>query len=101
MNKLAAIVAASGNADQWPDGDWEVIQGDAFGQLDRVPNESCKLIVTSLLYNIGKEYERDERLSSLEYVRWLNKIIGKLCEKVTSDGHICWQSGNFVGFITN
>lgn len=96
MNKLAAIVAAPDHDDQCPNGDWEVIEGDAFEKLDCVPNASCKLVITSPPYNIGKEYERDERLSLLEYVRWLNRIIGKLCEKVTPDGHICWQSGNFV-----
>jgi adenine-specific DNA-methyltransferase len=96
VNKLAAIVAAPKNDDQCPEGDWEIIEGDAFEMLDRVPDASCKLIVTSPPYNIGKEYERDQRLSLPEYVRWLNKIIGKLCEKVTADGHICWQSGNFV-----
>lgn len=96
MNKHAAIVAAPVKRDQCPNGDWEVIEGDAFEILDRVADGSCKLIVTSPPYNIGKEYERDERLSLLEYVRWLNKIIGKLCDKVTPDGHICWQSGNFV-----
>lgn len=75
---------------------WDVLEGDAFERLDLVADGSCKLVVTSPPYNIGKEYERDQRLSLREYIRWLDKIIGKICEKVAEDGHICWQSGNFV-----
>jgi DNA modification methylase len=76
--------------------DWLVLEGDAFDQLDSVDDGSCKLVVTSPPYNIGKEYERDQRLTLREYIRWLDKIIGKLCQKISEDGHICWQSGNFV-----
>jgi DNA modification methylase len=74
---------------------WDIREGDALTQLDSVEDGSCKLIVTSPPYNIGKEYERDQRLSLSEYARWLNKIIGKVCDKVAAEGHICWQSGNF------
>jgi DNA modification methylase len=96
MNTFAPIVAAPSSDDQSPDAEWEIIEGDALQELDSVRDNSCKLIVTSPPYNIGKEYERDRRLSLREYARWLDKIIGKLCDKVATDGHICWQSGNFV-----
>lgn len=76
--------------------EWEILQGDAFRALDRIKNGSCKLIVTSPPYNIGKEYERDQRLSLDEYLAWIEKIIRKLAKKVAEDGHICWQTGNFV-----
>lgn len=76
--------------------DWEIVEGDAVEKLEAVKDGSCKLVITSPPYNIGKEYERDRRLSLREYLRWLDKIIGTLCEKVALDGHICWQSGNFV-----
>jgi adenine-specific DNA-methyltransferase len=75
---------------------WDILEGDAFKQLNKVSNGSCKLVVTSPPYNIGKEYERDERLTLAEYLRWISKIIRKLCKKVSEDGHICWQSGNFI-----
>lgn len=96
MNTFAPIISAQSNEDQSPEAEWEIIEGDALEELESVQDNSCKLIVTSPPYNIGKEYERDQRLNLLEYMRWLDKIIGKVCQKVTLDGHICWQSGNFV-----
>ena len=76
--------------------DWLVLEGDALEKLSAVDDASCKLVVTSPPYNIGKEYERDQRLSLREYLSWLDTIIARLCDKIASDGHICWQSGNFV-----
>jgi len=97
MDSVAPITAAAIDDGQKLDATrWEIIEGDAVDKLETVKNGSCKLIITSPPYNIGKEYERDQRLSLREYLRWLNTIVGKLCEKVSSDGHICWQSGNFV-----
>jgi hypothetical protein len=97
MDSFPAVTSATYEDDQASaESDSFVLEGDAFEALDSVADGSCKLIVTSPPYNIGKEYERDRRLSLREYVRWLDKIIGKLCQKVTADGHICWQSGNFV-----
>jgi DNA modification methylase len=97
MNTFSPVVAAA----REEDGELglrsaQVFEGDALKELDRVENGSCKLVITSPPYNIGKEYERDLRLSLTEYARWLDKIVKKLCDKVSTDGHICWQSGNFV-----
>lgn len=97
MNTFIPIMAAAIDNESAPSRlEWEIVEGDAFEMLDSVKDRSCKLIITSPPYNIGKEYERDQRLSLREYVRWLDKIIAKICDKVTDDGHICWQSGNFV-----
>lgn len=97
MESFPAVATATYENDQaTAEQDWDVLEGDALKKLDSVDDGSCKLIVTSPPYNIGKEYERDQRLSLVAYARWLDRIIGKLCQKVTSDGHICWQSGNFV-----
>jgi adenine-specific DNA-methyltransferase len=96
VNTFAPLMAARMDDDQRPSSDWVVLEGDAFDELDKVQDASCKLIVTSPPYNIGKEYEREQRLSLREYIRRLDKIIGKLCQKVAVDGHICWQSGSFV-----
>ena len=77
MNTFAPVVAAlSDDAQSSADG-WYVVEGDAFEKLDLIADGSCKLIITSPPYNIGKEYERDQRLSLRDYVRWLDKIIGK------------------------
>jgi DNA modification methylase len=78
------------------DNRWEIIEGDALTALDQIPDGSCKLVVTSPPYNIGKEYERDRRLSLEEYLEWIDAILEKACRKVSDDGHLCWQTGNFV-----
>ena len=97
MNTFAPVVPAAIDDEERPcSAEWEIVEGDALEKLDAIDDGSCKLVITSPPYNIGKEYERDQRLSLREYLRWLNRIIGKLCDKVASDGHICWQSGNFV-----
>lgn len=97
MNTFAPVIAEPIENDPVPPpAEWKVVEGDALEKLDAVEDGSCKLIITSPPYNIGKEYERDQRLSLREYLRWLDKIVAKLCDKVALDGHICWQSGNFV-----
>ena len=64
--------------------------------LDTVKNESCRLVITSPPYNIGKEYERGHRRSLKEYVEWLDPIVEKICRKVAADGSLCWQVGNHI-----
>lgn len=97
MDSFAPIEAAAIDDDHVPCAAvWKIVEGDAIEKLEAVNDGSCKLIITSPPYNIGKEYERDKRLSLREYLRWLDKVIGALCDKVASDGHICWQSGNYI-----
>lgn len=74
----------------------KIFCGDSLKVLDKIPDESLQLIVTSPPYNIGKEYERDQRRSLEEYVEWLRPIIRKMCKKISDDGSICWQVGNYV-----
>ena len=74
----------------------ELIVGDSLNILDTIDNESCRLAITSPPYNIGKEYERDNRRSLDDYIEWLEPIVQKLCHKITTDGHLCWQVGNHV-----
>lgn len=73
-----------------------LLEGDSLHVLDTIADESCRLVITSPPYNIGKEYERDRRRSLPEYVDWLDPIVEKACRKVTEDGHLCWQVGNHV-----
>jgi adenine-specific DNA-methyltransferase len=75
---------------------WEIHEGDALRELDRVLDGSCKLVVTSPPYNIGKEYERDKRLTLQEYLEWISPILEKTCAKLSDGGHLCWQTGNFI-----
>ena len=75
---------------------WEIHEGDALAELDRVSDGSCQLIVTSPPYNIGKEYERDSRLTLAQYLEWIEPILEKACAKLCEGGHLCWQTGNFI-----
>lgn len=74
----------------------QIIHGDSLKKLDQFDDGSVDLIVTSPPYNIGKEYEKDNKLSLDEYVLWLEPIIEKLCNKLKPTGSICWQVGNYI-----
>lgn len=74
----------------------ELLEGDSLKVLNDIAGESCRLVITSPPYNIGKEYERDRRRSLQEYIEWLDPIVEEACAKVTADGHLCWQVGNHV-----
>ena len=74
----------------------QLLLGDAAIKLAEVPDGSCRLVITSPPYNIGKEYERDRRRSLDEYLKWLEPIVNACCDKVANDGHICWQVGNHI-----
>ena len=71
-----------------------IFTGDCLKFMDKIPDESIKLIVTSPPYNIGKEYEKKKRLS--EYLELQKKVIDRCVSKLKTDGSICWQVGNFV-----
>lgn len=73
-----------------------LIDGDCGERLDEIENGSVQLVVTSPPYNIGKEYETAHRMSLEEYLDWLDPIIGKICDKVSDTGSVCWQVGSFV-----
>lgn len=53
-------------------GKCEFFRGDILEEIDRLPNESCQLIITSPPYNIGKEYESVSNLD--EYLDWQKKL---------------------------
>ncbi|MET4218658.1 adenine-specific DNA-methyltransferase [Bradyrhizobium sp. LB7.2] len=71
-------------------------KGDVLSVLRKLPKTKFDLIVTSPPYNIGKIYERSEKLTFEEYVEWLDKIIGASVDALQDHGSICWQVGSFV-----
>lgn len=75
---------------------YTILLGDCLLKLDEIEDRSAQLIVSSPPYNIGKEYENDHKMSLQDYLDWLDPIIEKLCSKVTDNGSICWQVGNYV-----
>ncbi|MDQ0250967.1 DNA modification methylase [Sphingomonas kyeonggiensis] len=76
--------------------DANLIHDDAAKALETINNGEVSLIVTSPPYNIGKEYERDRKMSLQEYLEWLRPIAESLYLKLSDTGSLCWQTGNFV-----
>jgi DNA modification methylase len=68
--------------------------GDTLQFIRELPNEIAKLIITSPPYNLGKEYETKTRIQ--EYMKLQEKVIDELVRKLSPNGSICWQVGNFV-----
>ena len=75
---------------------FSLIFGDCEEKLDTIDNKSIQLIISSPPYNIGKEYENDCRMSLKEYLSWLDPIVGKVCDKLSNTGSVCWQVGSYV-----
>lgn len=69
-------------------------QGDSQTFLKTIPNEAIGLVVTSPPYNIGKSYERKQDITA--YLAEQEAVIRELVRTVSSEGSICWQTGNFV-----
>lgn len=72
-------------------------KGDVLTVLSKQKTKpKYDLIITSPPYNIGKIYERSEKLTFEQYVGWLDKVIGALVDTLHDHGSICWQVGSFV-----
>ena len=71
-----------------------VFLGDVKHFLNHVDNHTFKLIITSPPYNLGKQYEKKTDLAT--YLAWQEEIISLLIPKLTEDGSIVWQTGNYV-----
>ncbi|MBN2355548.1 site-specific DNA-methyltransferase [candidate division KSB1 bacterium] len=74
-------------------------QGDCLHLLEKMPDESVQLVVTSPPYNIGKEYENKLKLDI--YIEQQARVIKECVRVLKSTGSICWQVGNYVenGYI--
>lgn len=68
--------------------------GDCLELLEKIPDESLQLIVTSPPYNIGKEYEK--RLKLDRYLEQQSSVIRECVRCLSPRGSICWQVGNYV-----
>ena len=58
------------------------------------PDGTFKLIVTSPPYNLGKPYERRERM--FDYLSAQTAVIAECVRLLDEEGSICWQVGNYV-----
>ncbi len=66
-------------------GDWEDFS---------FPSGEADLIVSSPPYNLGKQYEKKVALG--EYLVWHKRVLAKCVDSLSSNGSLCWQTGNFV-----
>lgn len=74
--------------------DLTLFLGDCIDLFKQIPDNSVKLVVTSPPYNIGKEYEKRQKLQS--YLNFQEKVIKECYRILKPDGSICWQTGNYV-----
>ena len=74
--------------------EYKYVNEDALSFLQKQPEKSIKLMITSPPYNIGKEYET--RTSLQNYLDNLKPIINEMYRVLSDDGSICWEVGNYV-----
>ena len=67
---------------------------DNVAFINRLPDETIKLIVTSPPYNLGKEYET--RASIDAYIETQQRVIRECVRVLHPRGSLCWQVGNYV-----
>lgn len=77
-----------------PDAEIVLYPGDVNDFLPTIPDESVKLIITSPPYNLGKAYENKVDIET--YLSEQKRIVEILYHKLSPDGSLCWQVGNFV-----
>lgn len=78
----------------YPEADLILFNGDCLELLKQIPDEFVKLVVTSPPYNIGKSYEKREKLD--KYLESQEKVINECVRVLSPGGSICWQVGNYV-----
>lgn len=67
---------------------------DALAFSKDLESNSVKLIITSPPYNIGKEYETKTSID--DYITNMEPMLNEFVRILSSDGSICWQTGNYV-----
>ena len=84
------------------DADAILYAGDGLDLLSSIPSGSVKLIVSSPPYNLGKIYERNQKMSLDQWVNWQRLIIQESIRVMHPSGSICWQVGHYVkdGIVT-
>jgi len=74
--------------------DVTLFQGNCLRLLKKIPDGAVQLVITSPPYNVGKIYERKQKLQ--DYLDLQKEVIAE-CVRVTKlGGSICWQVGHHV-----
>jgi DNA modification methylase len=77
-----------------PDSTIVLAHGDSLETLRKLPTGAIKLVISSPPYNIGKEYEVQQKLE--HYLEGLEPILAELVRVLSPNGSLCWQVGNYV-----
>jgi len=67
---------------------------DNVAFMRTIPDDRCKLIVTSPPYNLGKDYESP--LSLENYLNEQKGVVEECLRVLHPQGSLCWQVGNYV-----
>lgn len=78
---------------------YEYVKEDALSFLQKQPDESIDLIITSPPYNIGKEYEVATSLTA--YLDNITPILREMARVLSPKGSICWEVGNYIDPATS
>jgi adenine-specific DNA-methyltransferase len=71
----------------------QIFLGDCVQLLNKLPNESVNLVVSSPPYNLGKEYEKKRELEI--YLDKQKRILEQCVRILKKTGSIFWQVGAF------
>ena len=71
-----------------------LFEGDCLDLLSTIPDDQMDMVVTSPPYNLGKSYEKKQRLD--DYLANQSRVIAECVRVLKTTGSICWQVGNFV-----
>lgn len=71
-----------------------ISESDCLDFLRTVPGASMQLIVSSPPYNLGKTYERRQKLE--DYLAWQKDVLSECARVLKPEGSLCWQVGNHV-----
>lgn len=72
----------------------EIYPGDCRQLLNRLPDDSVDLIVSSPPYNIGKEYESARKALEI-YLAEQEEVLRECVRVLKSTGSLFWQVGAF------
>jgi adenine-specific DNA-methyltransferase len=78
---------------EYEDDDVMIYKGDSLSLMERIPDRSIKLTVTSPPYNIGKEYETVRPLD--EYIEWTKKWISSVY-RISSQDAAFWLNLGYI-----
>ncbi len=76
------------------DNDATLFHGNCLSLLQKIPDKSVRLVVTSPPYNVGKSYEK--RQSFQDYLAFQASVIAECVRVLKPAGSICWQVGNYI-----